>query len=86
MPKDFEQRNTPRFLAKGAANIPASLVIRPVPTVRCFEGQDSKEYVSDKMWEGLPGDVGLLDAITHADASTMGDRHLVEAMTRLTTS
>ncbi|KWU44632.1 hypothetical protein RHOSPDRAFT_33712 [Rhodotorula sp. JG-1b] len=86
MPKDFEQRNVSRYLSKGAVHIPSTLVIRPVPTVRCFEGQDSKEYVSDKMWEGLPEDVGLLDAITQADASTMGDRHLVEALTRLTTS
>ncbi len=83
MPKHFEQRNVSRALHKGSAHFPPSLVIRPTLTVRCFKGQDFEEYVSEKLWEGLPGDVGLLDGIMHTDASTTGDRHLVEALTRL---
>ncbi|GAA5979714.1 hypothetical protein JCM10908_003017 [Rhodotorula pacifica] len=45
------------------AQIPPSVSVKPIPTFRNLPGRDPRDFISEKIWQGLAGDAGVVDIV-----------------------
>ncbi|GAA5979711.1 hypothetical protein JCM10908_003016 [Rhodotorula pacifica] len=79
----FEQRTFSRNLCDGIADLPAHVVLRPVPTLRCPIGQDAQQYITAEIWEGTTGDADIVDILGSLPRQSRSGGELAASMTRL---